>query len=400
MINVCVLQLPTLSMSENRIDYYMKVAKDNGARIVLLGEYELNSFFSELKKMPRSIACEQSEHKQELMARLAAKYDLHIVAPIIRAASGAILRQAGIFGGAAQKSACGNGGGGENSLSLKSELDCKGELNSKSDLNSNGGSNSKGALNSKSEQSSKGGLNSEGALNSCGAHALNFKATNSADGLNLSASIPSNSNASNLKAESQKDSSEEEIFCASENEPIWVKSCAKFSPSEVKFYDQNILMDYPHWDEEGFFANRKSRKIGKISPMIFSEGGVKFGVCFGYEAHFDVFWRYFMQKNVGCVLVPCASTFESGGRWRELLKMRAFTNSLYVIRANRIGEAKFGESEFKFYGESFVVTPSGEIANELKNEEGVLMCEVDADEIAAARGLWKFRKNLVSRGLL
>nr|WP_315005047.1 carbon-nitrogen hydrolase family protein [uncultured Campylobacter sp.] len=179
-----------------------------------------------------------------------------------------------------------------------------------------------------------------------------------------------------------------------------MKSCAKFSPSEVKFYDQNILMDYPHWNEEGFFANRKSRKIGKISPMIFSEGGVKFGVCFGYEAHFDAFWRYFMQKNVGCVLVPCASTFESGGRWRELLKMRAFTNSLYVIRANRIGEAKFGESEFKFYGESFVVTPGGEIANELKNEEGVLMCEVDADEIAAARGLWKFRKNLVGRGLL
>lgn len=380
MINVCVLQLPTLSMSENRIDYYMKVAKDNGARIVLLGEYELNSFFSELKKMPRSIACEQSEHKQELMARLAAKYDLHIVAPIIRAASGAILRQAGIFGGTAQKSArC---GGGENSASLKGEPGCKDKLNSKS------------ALNSKSEQSSKG------SLSSCGAKSLNFKAVNSADGLNLSAAIPSSSGTSNLKAESQKDASEEEIFCASENEPIWVKSCAKFSPSEVKFYDQNILMDYPHWNEEGFFANRKSRKIGKISPMIFSEGGVKFGVCFGYEAHFDVFWRYFMQKNVGCVLVPCASTFESGGRWRELLKMRAFTNSLYVIRANRIGEAKFGESEFKFYGESFVVTPSGEIANELKNEEGVLMCEVDADEIAAARGLWKFRKNLVSRGLL
>ena len=383
MINVCVLQLPTLSMSENRIDYYMKVAKDNGARIVLLGEYELNSFFSELKKMPRSIACEQSEHKQELMARLAAKYDLHIVAPIIRAASGAILRQAGIFGGAAQKSASSSG---ENSLSLKGEQGCKGEPNSKSDLNSNDGSNSKGALNSASEPNCKGGSSS------CGAKSLNFKTSNLK-------SASEASNALNSK-ESQKDASEEEIFCASENKPIWVKSCAKFSPSEVKFYDQNILMDYPHWNEESFFANRKSRKIGKISPMIFSEGGVKFGVCFGYEAHFDVFWRYFMQKNVGCVLVPCASTFESGGRWRELLKMRAFTNSLYVIRANRIGEAKFGESEFKFYGESFVVTPSGEIANELKNEEGVLMCEVDADEIAAARGLWKFRKNLVSRGLL
>ena len=382
MINVCVLQLPTLSMSENRIDYYMKVAKDNGARIVLLGEYELNSFFSELKKMPRSIACEQSEHKQELMARLAAKYDLHIVAPIIRAASGAILRQAGIFGGAAQKSArC-----GENSLSLKGEQGRKGGLNSKSDLSSNDGSNSKGDLNSASESNFKDGSNS------CGAKSLNFKTSN----LKSASEAP---NALNSE-ESQKDASEEEIFCASENEPIWVKSCAKFSPSEVKFYDQNILMDYPHWNEEGFFANRKSRKIGKISPMIFSEGGVKFGVCFGYEAHFDVFWRYFMQKNVGCVLVPCASTFESGGRWRELLKMRAFTNSLYVIRANRIGEAKFGESEFKFYGESFVVTPGGEIANELKNEEGVLMCEVDADEIAAARGLWKFRKNLVSRGLL
>jgi len=54
-----------------------------------------------------------------------------------------------------------------------------------------------------------------------------------------------------------------------------------------------------------------------------------------------------------------------------------------------------------FYEKQIFFKPYGKwFANELKNEEGVLMCEVDADEIAAARGLWKFRKNLVSRGLL
>ena len=80
---VAILQLPTLSMSGARIDYYLKIAKQSGATLVLLGEYVLNSFFVELAKMPNSMINEQISHKFELMKELSKKYDMVIVSPFI-----------------------------------------------------------------------------------------------------------------------------------------------------------------------------------------------------------------------------------------------------------------------------------------------------------------------------
>ncbi|MDA3052959.1 carbon-nitrogen hydrolase family protein [Campylobacter sp. JMF_01 NE2] len=272
MIKICALQLATLSMSENRIDYYMKIAHDNGAKIVVLGEYTLNSFFTELKHMPSSITQKQSEHKMELMQNLAKKYDLNIIAPIIR----------------------------------------------------------------------------------------------------------------------QSGSEASEI--------AWIKSCAHFSPSGVKFYNQTMLINYSHWNEDEFFLNAKIHKNGKFEPLIFEVEGVKFGVCFGFEAHFDMVWQRFDHASVDCVLIPTASTFESNLRWAELLKMRAFTHSAYIVRTNRIGEAKFGDMDFKFYGGSFLANPYGEIINELKGEEGALMCEIDPAIVREATEFWGFKANLKNKG--
>ena len=272
MVKVCALQLPTLSMSENRIDYYMKIARDNGAKVVLLGEYTLNSFFTELKHMPSSITQKQSDHKNELMSNLAKKYDLHIIAPIIRAGK------------------------------------------------------------------------------------------------------------------------------AKDSESAWIKSCAHFSPEGVEFYDQTLLINYSHWNEDEFFQNAKIHKNGELNPMIFEVEGVKFGVCFGFEAHFDIMWQRFCKENVVCALVPTASTFESNSRWAALLTMRAFTNSLYIVRANRIGEAKFNDMDFKFYGGSFVVDPYGEIKSELRDDEGALMCEINEQIADEAREFWGFKANLQNKG--
>ena len=82
-LTLCALQLGTLPLSDSRIDYYLKLAKDNGAKIVLLGEYVLNTFFTELIKMPGSMIKEQSEQKRTALQAMAAKYELIIIAPII-----------------------------------------------------------------------------------------------------------------------------------------------------------------------------------------------------------------------------------------------------------------------------------------------------------------------------
>lgn len=269
-MKICVLQLPTLSMSENRIDYYIKIAKDNKSEIVLIGEYVLNSFFNELKKMPNSIIKEQTVHKKELFLKLSKKYNIVIIAPLI---------------------------------------------------------------------------------------------------------IVKNN----------------EIY----------KVCAKFSPNKIKIFNQQFLINYSHWNEENFYSNSKNFNIDTDFNMpIFSLNNFKFGIAFGFEAHFDIVWKYFMQKNVDCILMPTASTFDSNERWEMLLKMRAWLNSVFIIRANRIGKTQFLDKECDFYGNSFAIDPNGELVNALKNEEGVMLCNIEKNEINEARKLWKFKKILDKKCLI
>lgn len=83
MSKISALQLPTLSLSESRLDYYLKASKDNGANLVVLGEYVINSFFSELLTMPKNMIKEQSQTKKDSLVKLCKKYDLEIIAPFV-----------------------------------------------------------------------------------------------------------------------------------------------------------------------------------------------------------------------------------------------------------------------------------------------------------------------------
>lgn len=83
MNKIAALQFPTLSLSESRLDYYLKAAKESGANLVVLGEYVLNSFFTELLTMPKSMIKEQSEAKKKSLENLAKKHELEIIAPFV-----------------------------------------------------------------------------------------------------------------------------------------------------------------------------------------------------------------------------------------------------------------------------------------------------------------------------
>ena len=165
------------------------------------------------------------------------------------------------------------------------------------------------------------------------------------------------------------------------------KVIAKFSPQSTKYEEQNILIDYPHWNEAKFYSKKESFGI-----MSFSVDKIKFGVIFGFEAHFDRIWTEIVAKKIDCVLLPSACTLNSSNRWNELLKMRALTNNLYIVRVNRLGKAKFDDIESEFYGQTMLINPHGEIENSLDSNEGMLMCDIDKKLILQARSIWKFRQ--------
>lgn len=155
-------------------------------------------------------------------------------------------------------------------------------------------------------------------------------------------------------------------------------------------YRAQKLMPYAHWNEVEFFANTMPKHLK--TPPIFNVGGFKFSVVFGYELHFDELWIKLKNELVDCVLLPTASTFDSSLRWRSIIKMRAFLNSCYILRANRIGqfEDTITKTLWNFYGDSLFTSLNGEIIDCLGDKEELLIAEMDKKYLKEIRDCWKF----------
>ena len=174
------------------------------------------------------------------------------------------------------------------------------------------------------------------------------------------------------------------------------KTIAKFSPSSTSYYNQQVLINYVHWNEEKFFAN----KIDELqTPMIFKVDGFKFAVMSGFELHFDELFSSLSSKNIDCILLPSVSTFESYERWKALITSRAFTQNCYILRANRIGEYKEKEFSWKFYGDSVLASPNGELLQHLGNTEELMIVDMSHTEVVQARRTWGFKEAINKRNL-
>lgn len=262
-MKAAVLQLPAIGMSTTKLYHYIRIAHKRGVKLLLLGEYLLNSFFRELENTPVTMIKEQSDHHIKVLKELAKKYDLTIVVPLV---------------------------------------------------------------------------------------------------------------------------------IVKKKQPY--KTVVKVAPNSVAYYQQQILINYSHWNEEKFFANT----IAPLAaPMIFNLEGLKFAVMAGFELHFDDLWFYTSVKNVDCVLLPTVSTFESHQRWRELIKSRSFTHNCYILRANRIGEFQEKKYTWKFYGDSLLASPEGNIEASLGDTEELMIVDLLHTAVVEARRSWGFKEALNKR---
>lgn len=174
----------------------------------------------------------------------------------------------------------------------------------------------------------------------------------------------------------------------------YYKTIVKITPKNTRYYEQQILLPYPHWNEKKFFSNA-------IKPlkdaMIFNLKGFKVMVMGGFELHFDPFWEQVTRKKVDLVLVPTASTFGSHNRWREIIKAKAFLHGCYILRANRLGEYSDDEVKWKFYGDTMLVSPEGEVEMMLEDKESMLVEVINKEEVIEHRKAWGFEKELKQR---
>ncbi|WP_297439721.1 carbon-nitrogen hydrolase family protein [Sulfurimonas sp.] len=172
------------------------------------------------------------------------------------------------------------------------------------------------------------------------------------------------------------------------------KCIAKFAPSSTAYYQQQILINYTHWNEEKYFSNAVKELT---TPMIFKVDGFKFAVISGFELHFDEIFAKLRNKNVDCILVPSVATFESYERWKALCMSRAFTHSCYLLRANRIGEYQGKDTTWSFYGDSFLASPNAELLTHLGNKEELMIVDMSHTDVVHARRAWGFKEAINKR---
>ena len=172
------------------------------------------------------------------------------------------------------------------------------------------------------------------------------------------------------------------------------KTVAKFSPASTSYYQQQILINYSHWNEEKYFSNEQ-RKVE--SPLVFNLDGFKFAIMSGFELHFDEVFAKLCTKNIDCILLPSIATFDSFERWKSLIQMRAFTHNCYILRANRIGEYKDKNLSWQFYGDSLLASPHGEILEHLGNREELMIVDMSHTDVVQARRTWGFKETITKR---
>jgi len=177
----------------------------------------------------------------------------------------------------------------------------------------------------------------------------------------------------------------------------YLKTIVKITEKSTIYYEQQILMPYEHWNEKKMFAN----KIKPLkAPMTFTIDGFNIMAMAGFELHFDPFWTEVTKNKIDLLLLPTASTFGSHNRWREIIKTKAFLHGCYILRANRLGEFQEEDVKWKFYGDSMLVEPSGEIYMMLEDKESMLIETISKSVIDEHKVNWAFEEELELRASL
>jgi nitrilase len=108
-------------------------------------------------------------------------------------------------------------------------------------------------------------------------------------------------------------------------------------------------------------------------------GRVGLSVC--YDLRFPELYR--AMGECALIVVPAAFTHTTGmAHWEVLLRARAIENQCYVLASAQGGVHANGRRTF---GHSMLVDPWGEVKDVLKEGEGVVSGELDADFLASVR---------------
>jgi deaminated glutathione amidase len=118
--------------------------------------------------------------------------------------------------------------------------------------------------------------------------------------------------------------------------------------------------------------------------VVADTAGVRLGLAICYDVRFPDIFRRQALSGAEILTAPAAFTRQTGeAHWHVLLRARAIENGAFVIAAAQGGLHADGRET---YGHSLIVDPWGRILAEKDDDEpGMIVAEIDLDDVAAAR---------------
>ncbi len=150
------------------------------------------------------------------------------------------------------------------------------------------------------------------------------------------------------------------------------------------------IPDGPQYHEKYYFTP------GNSNYPVYSTRFGRIGVGICWDEWFPEVARILSLKGAEILFYPSAIGSEPDHPelstkpiWEKAISAHGIYNGTFVAVVNRTGK----EDEMTFYGGSFISNPFGEIISQLNGEEGVLVQEIDRNDISSARHLLQFLRD-------
>ncbi len=146
-------------------------------------------------------------------------------------------------------------------------------------------------------------------------------------------------------------------------------------------YDKIHMFDVDLPGGESYRESHNFRPGNRAELTALPWGRLGMSIC--YDLRFPQLYRRLAQAGAEILTVPAAFTRQTGeAHWHVLLRARAIENGCFVLAAAQGGRHETGRETF---GHSLIVDPWGRILAEADTQPGVVIANIDIDEVARAR---------------
>jgi predicted amidohydrolase len=142
------------------------------------------------------------------------------------------------------------------------------------------------------------------------------------------------------------------------------------------------------------FGFRESDTVGPGNePVMITIDGTNVGLTTCYDVRFPALYLKLAElgANVICVAASWGAGVGKIEQWQLLTRARALDSTAYVVAAGQADPAAAGVSLESTaptgVGYSAVISPRGEVLKSLRGEPGLLLADLDLDEVAKTRAV-------------